>query len=71
MTTSETNDRVHSNFTMPINIHHREKPLKKHIEPCYTDSTCKYSNLDYLESKWVKLLQANININKTILLFYR
>ena len=41
------------------------------INDTFTDSTSNHSNLDYLESKWVNLLQANININKTILPFYR
>ena len=41
------------------------------INDTFTDSTSNHSNLDYLESKWVNLLQANININKTILSFNR
>ena len=30
----------------------------------FTDSTNNHTNLDYLESKWVNLLQPSTNINK-------
>ena len=57
---------LHSNFTMPINIQHREEAYSI----TFTYLTSNHSNLDYLESKLVKLLQENINKNKTILPFY-
>ena len=71
MTTSKTNDRT------AFKLHYVKKHLtsSKAFEEAYsitfTDSTSNHTNLDYLESKWVNLLQASININKTILPFYR
>ena len=71
MTTSETNDRT----TLKFNYANKHKTSSKTFEEAYSitfiDSTSKYSNLDYLESQWVNLLQANISINKTILPYYR
>ena len=71
MTTSKTNDRT----TLKFNYANKHKTSSKTFEEAYSitfiDSTSKYSNLDYLESQWVNLLQANISINKTILPYYR
>ena len=71
MTTSETSDRT----TLKFNYANKHKTSSKTFEEAYsitfTDPKSNHSNLDYLESKWINLLQANININKTILPFYR
>ena len=60
---------LHSNFTMWINIQHWKKTFEEAYSIIFTDLTSNHSNLNYLESKWINLLQASININKTILLF--
>ena len=71
MTMSETNDRAELKLRY-VNKHPTSnKTFKEAYSIIFTDSTSNHSNLDYLESKWVNLLQASININKTILLFYR
>ena len=71
MTTSETNDRA----ALKLHYANKHPTSNKTFEEAYsiifTDSTSNHLNLDYLESKWVNLLQASININKTILPFYR
>ena len=71
MTTSETNDRA----ALKLHYANKHPTSKKTFEEAYsiifTDSTSNHTNLDYLESKWVNLLQASININKTILPFCR
>ena len=71
MTTSETNDRA----ALRLHYVNKHPTSKKTFEEAYsiifTDSTSNHSILDYLESKWVNLLQASTNINKTIQPFYR
>ena len=71
MTTSETNDQA----ALKLHYVNKHPTLNKTFEEAYsiifTDSTSYHLNLDYLESKWVNLSQANININKIILPFYR
>ena len=71
MTTSDTNDRV----ALKLHYANKHQTSSKTFEEAYsisfTDSTSNYTNLDYLKSKLVNLLEANININKTILSFYR
>ena len=71
MTNSETNDRAALKFNY-VNKHvTSNKTFEEAYSIIFTHSTSTHSNLDYLESKWVNLLQASININKTILPFYR
>ena len=69
MTTSETNDRA----TLELHYANNYPTSSETFEDAYlitfTDITNNYSNLNYIESKWVNLLQANIN--KAILPFYR
>ena len=71
MNTSKTNDQA----ALKLHYANKHQTSSKSFEEAYsitfTDSTSNHSNLDYLESKWVNLLQANININKTILSFNR
>ena len=71
MTTSETNDRA----ALKLHYANKHPTSSKTVEEAYsiifTDSTSNHMNLDHLESKWINLLQANINISKTILRFYR
>ena len=48
-----------------------KKYLKEAISIIFVDTTNNYSNLDFLESKWINKLEATIDINKTILPLYR
>ena len=71
MTTNETNDQA----ALKLHYANKHPTSRKTFEEAYliifTDSTSNHTNLNYLESKWVNLLQAKINIYKSILPFYR
>ena len=64
MTTSETNDQA----ALKLHYANKHPESSKTFEETYlitfTDSTSNHSNLNYLESKWVNLLKANINLKK-------
>ena len=59
------------NYITPKNTKHRKKNLKEAFSVIFVDTTNNYSDLDFLESKWINKLEATININKTILPLYR
>ena len=47
------------------------KEFEKAFTITFLDSSENQAELDFLESKWTNKLQAKININRTILPFYR
>ena len=48
-----------------------EKIFKRSFFNYLLDTTVNYSDLAFLESKWINKLEATITINKTILPLYR
>ena len=70
-TTSETNDRA----ALKLHYAHKHPKSKKDFKNAYSvvfvDTAANHADLDFLESRWIGCLQANININKTILPLYR
>ena len=71
MVTNEINDRAALKLHYTKKHPTSNKVSKKSFSITFIDTTKNHSELDFLESKWINKLQATININKTILPFYR
>ena len=71
MNKNEVNDRA----ALKLHYNKNHPTIFKEFENAFTitflDSSEDQTELDFLESKWTNKLQAKININKTILPFYR
>ena len=72
---STTTDDVSDRAALKIHYAKKHKTSKKDLKEAFSiifvDTTKNYSDLDFLESKWINKLEATININKTILPLYR
>ena len=71
MVTNEINDKAALKLHYTKKHPTSNKVFKKAFSITFIDTTKNHSELDFLESKWINKLQATININKTILPFYR
>ena len=71
MVTSEINDRADLKLHYTKKHPTSTKVFKKAFSITFIDTTKNHSELDILESKWINKLQETININKTVVLFYR
>ena len=69
--TDEVNDRAALKLHYAKKHKTSKKNLKEAFSVIFVGTTNNYSDLDFLESKWINKLEATININKTILPLYR
>ena len=68
-------DYINDRAALKLHYAKKHKTSKKDLREAFlvifVDTTNNYSDLDFLESKWINKLEATINISKTILPLYR